>query len=127
MSQFDDKLKSFLKENAPIAPEPRSNELDILLRRIENGEEGSGSTTAAKRERERKPWLLFAGSALAAGLAALWMQAQSPFERGPERFAPTMEMTGASSFGEDFFEDDEELPSFGVGEEYLGLIAGRVD
>ncbi len=109
----DDNLKKFLQENQPQAPAAPRDELSVLMKRL-------GYETPKSSRVTRTPWFAFGGiGAVAASLAVVWMTGQAPVTESPDR---SDEWALSLMTTED---EDDILPTTDVGEDYLGLIAGR--
>jgi len=117
----DDEIKAFLKKNQPVAPPIDERETrEKLLAKL-------GFTSVPRRQRlpESKPWLAF-GSAMAAGLAAIFFMSRPPVVSKteiPQATSAAEEFNGEFNADTTEFLYEDELPSMEVGDEYLDLMA----
>ncbi len=102
----DDKLKAFLQTNAAAAPERKPDELTRLMRKLDLEDQPVVY--------QKKVWFAFAG-AVAASFAAFYISIQTP----ESPFVAAVIENEESAIG--FYDEDEELPSLEVGEDYVGL------
>ena len=118
-SDQDEKLKTFMQKNihrAAPAPREELNQIKTTLGLTE-------LKNLSFRTQQSRPWFVMGGAgALVASFAASWF-----LLTGPNPSATSLEPSGeewaAQVLSDD--RDDDVLPTNDIGEEYLGLLAGR--
>ena len=117
-SDQDEKLKNFMQKNihrAPAAPREELNQLKATLGLTE-------LKVVSSRTKRSRPWFAVGGAgALVASFAASWFLLTGPNPHATS-LEPGEEWTAQILSGD---QDDDVLPTNDVGEEYLGLLAGR--
>ena len=115
-SDQDEKLKAFMNAHVPLAPEAPKGELEQIQFRL-----GLNRSTSASSLSNR--WFTLGGAgALVASFAASWFLLAGP-NPASTSVRQTSEEWAVHVLSGD--QDDETLPTNDVGEEYLGLLAGR--
>lgn len=122
-SNDDNKLKSFIKENAPVPPDAPVGELNRLLAQIQE------NTASVKSREEFRPskfhlWWM-GGGALVAGFAAFWIFANVQQPQEALELQPNQLVALADSVGEEeslFLDLATDYPTSDIGQEYIGLV-----
>jgi hypothetical protein len=117
-SDNDDKLKAFMKNHSPVAPPAPRDELARLQKSV-----GSLQLQTPQRRSLYNRWFAMSGAgALVASFAASWFLLSGPNPDSTSIRLTSEEWAVHVLSGD---QDDEAVPTNEVGEEYLGLLAGR--
>lgn len=114
----DDSLKAFMKSHAPVAPPAPRDELETLQKSL-----GLVPVRKSSRPSLYNRWFAMGGAgALVASFAASWF-----LLNGPHPDTTSVRLTNEEWAIHVLTDDQDEdaVPTNDVGEEYLGLLAGR--